>query len=132
MLYQNYQTRMLINKDNIIEVEDKLIEGIKNSNIELLDQLLHDDLLFIAPNGQVITKEIDLASHRAGEMVVEQLIPLIEEVKIIDDVATVVVFYDIKGSMLGTSIQGKFRYLRIWKMFADSLKVIGGSCFKTD
>jgi hypothetical protein len=121
---------MLIDKADIINIEEKLIEGIKTSNIELLDQLLHDDLLFIAPNGQTITKEMDLASHRAGEMVVDQLIPTVEEVRIIEDVATVIVVYDTKGTMLGNMVQGQFRYLRIWKMFADGLKVIGGSCFK--
>jgi ketosteroid isomerase-like protein len=117
-------------KEEIIEIENKLIQGIKTSDVKLLDKILHDDLLFIAPNGQTVTKEMDLASHRAGEMEVEQLLANFEDVKIIGDNAVVVVVYDTKGKMLGNPIQGQFRYIRVWKMFTDGLKVIGGSCFK--
>ena len=112
----------------IIDLENKLLEAIKISDIAFLDKILHDDLLFVVPNGSVITKEMDLASHRAGEMVVEEIIPTIEQINIIEDTAVVTVVYDSKGSMLGNPIQGKFRYIRFWKQFPDGLKVIGGSC----
>ncbi len=115
-------------KEEIIAIENELIKAIKESDIEFLSRILHDDLLFIAPTGQTITKQMDLASHKAGHMVVEQLTATFEEVKIIGDNAIVVVVYDTKGIMLGNSIQGQFRYIRIWKMFADGLKMIGGSC----
>ena len=110
-------------------MELTLIEGIKTSNVSLLDKLLHNDLLFIAPNGQTITKAMDLDSHRAGHMHVEQLIPSIENIHLMGDNAVVVVVYDTKGKMLGNPIAGKFRYLRVWKKTTDGLQVIGGSCF---
>lgn len=119
-----------ITETEIINLENELVEGIKKSDITFLDKILHNDLLFLAPDGQVITKAIDLASHQAGEMVIEQLIPTIEKINIIDDTAVVVVVYDTKGAMLGNPIQGRFRYIRIWKQFSDGLKVIGGSCFQ--
>jgi len=117
-------------KEDIIEIENILLEGIKTSDVAILDKILHDDLLFIAPNGQIVTKEMDLASHRAGHMDVEQLTSNFEDIKIIGSNAVVVIVYDTKGTMLGNPIQGKFRYIRVWKMFNDGLKVIGGSCFK--
>lgn len=49
--------------------------------------------------------------------------------KIFEDTATFIVVYDTKVTLLGNTIQGKFRYLRIWKLFADNVKVIGGRCF---
>ncbi|WP_210489133.1 nuclear transport factor 2 family protein [Rufibacter aurantiacus] len=113
-------------------MEERLIEGIKDSDIKFLEKSLHKDLLFLAPNGQIITKEMDLASHRAGEMEVEQLIPTFEQVRIIGDTALAVVVYDTKGTMLGNPIQGKFRYFRVWKQFPDGLKVMGGRCIKLD
>ncbi len=115
--------------EEIIEIENQLIEAIKTSDVNSLDRVLHDDLLFIAPNGQVVTKEMDLASHRSGQMQVEQLIAHFESTKIIGDNAIVVVVYNTKGKMLGTSIEGQFRYIRVWKKFTDGLKVIAGSCF---
>jgi ketosteroid isomerase-like protein len=119
---------MTISATTIIDLENKLIEGIKASDIAFLDEVLHDDLLFVAPTGQVITKAVDLASHKSGEMVVEHIKPTIEEINIIDDTAIVVVVYDAKGSMLGNPIEGQFRYIRVWKQFQEGLKVIGGSC----
>ena len=59
---------MEIKKEEIIDLEQKLIEAISTSNIQFLDNILHNDLLFISPNGDVITKEMDLTSHRSGEM----------------------------------------------------------------
>jgi hypothetical protein len=121
---------MQINKDEVIALEHALINAISTSDLQFLDKILHDDLRFLAPNGQVITKAMDLASHKAGEMVVDEIKPTIEEIKIVDDTAIVVIVYDTKGMMLGNPIEGRFRYIRIWKGFSDSLKVIGGSCFK--
>lgn len=121
---------MKINRETIIELEHKLIDAISTSNIKFLDSILHDDLLFVAPNGAVITKQMDLASHKAGDMVVEKISPNIVELRIIENSAIVVIDYETKGKMLGKSIEGQFRYIRIWQLFKDELKVIGGSCFK--
>ncbi|RNI29958.1 nuclear transport factor 2 family protein [Rufibacter immobilis] len=121
---------MKISREDVLHTETVLVEAIKSRDVKLLDSILHDDLLFIAPNGQVVTKQMDLDSHRAGEMLVEQLLPTVEEVKIVDDTAIAILVYDTKGTMLGKPIQGRFRYIRIWKQFSDSLKVIGGSCTK--
>jgi ketosteroid isomerase-like protein len=123
---------MEISKEYIIEVEQKLIKAIASSDISSLDKALHDDLLFIAPNGQVITKQMDIASHKAGAMVVEKIVPTIEAINILDDCAIVVIVYDTKGKMLGTPIEGKFRYIRIWKLIDGTLKVIGGSCLQIE
>ena len=65
-------------------------------------------------------------------MAVDHLIPSFEEVRISGDIATVVVVYETKGTMLGNPIQGRFRYLRVWKEFADGLKIVAGSCLMLD
>lgn len=121
---------MQITKERITELENKLAEAIKSSDLAFLNKVLHDDLLFLTPNGQMITKAMDLASHQAGEMIVEQLVDRIEEINIIDDTAVVGVVYEAKGSMLGNPIEGQFRYIRIWKQFPDGIKVIGGCCMQ--
>ena len=121
---------MSIPKNEIIELEKNLIEAIKTSDIQFLDKILHDDLLFIIPNGQVITKAMDLASHKAKEMIVDELVSQMEGLNIVGDTAIVVMVYDTKGKMLGNPIEGKFRYIRFWKRFPEGFKVIGGSCFQ--
>jgi ketosteroid isomerase-like protein len=120
---------MAIRKEDILQAEQDLISAIQKSDIPALDRMLHDDLRFLVPNGQMITKQMDLDSHKRGEMVVETLIPHFEDIQIIGDVATAVVVYDTKGAMLGNPIQGKFRYIRIWKDMHGHPQIIGGACF---
>jgi ketosteroid isomerase-like protein len=121
---------MELTHEEIIKLEYRLIEAIKTSDINFIENVLHDDLLFIAPNGQVVTKEMDLASHKSGEMTVEQLIPKFEGFNIIGDTAISIVVYDTKGTMLGQPISGRFRYIRTWKVFTDGLKIISGACLQ--
>ncbi|WP_242927581.1 nuclear transport factor 2 family protein [Pontibacter vulgaris] len=121
---------MDIQRSEIEKMEMLLIEGIKKSDINFLDKTIHDDLLCMGPDGRTITKAMDLASHKAGEMIVEELTPTIEDIRIIGDTAVSTIVYDTKGSMLGNPIEGKFKYIRVWKMFDDGLKVIAASCFK--
>jgi ketosteroid isomerase-like protein len=119
-----------INKEEITKSEENLLKAIKASDINVLDELLHDDLLFITPDGQTITKVMDLDSHRSGTMIVDEISSNIELINFIEDTAIVVVVIETKGKMLGQPIEGKFRYLRVWKLFSDNWKVIGGSCTK--
>jgi len=112
----------------ILKREDELLEAIKSSDIITLDKLLHNECLFIMPDGKAITKQMDLAAHRSGAMVVEELKSTIEQIKLIESIAVVIVVYETKGKMLENPIQGRFRYIRIWNSFEGDLKVIGGSC----
>lgn len=119
-----------IEKIDIEKLESRLIEAIKSSDISFLETVLHDDLKFIAPNGLVVTKQMDLESHRSKSMVVESIESTIEDIQLIGETAIVVVVYDTKGVMLGNPIEGRFRYLRIWKRMNGFFKVIAGSSTK--
>jgi ketosteroid isomerase-like protein len=114
----------------ILELELRLIEAIRKSDIPFLEEVLHDDLLFLAPDGSVVTKQSDLASHRSGGMVVKRLVPEFANVSVDGNTAVVIVDYDTSGDMLGQPIDGRFRYIRIWKQFSGGWKIIGGSCIK--
>ena len=120
----------MIDKNEIVKLETELLEAIKISDVNALDRLLHNNLLFVTPDGKTITKEMDLASHRSGTMVVEELKSTIEQINIIERTAVVIAIYITKGKMLGTSIQGRFKYIRIWQSFSGEWKVIGGSCIQ--
>ncbi len=121
---------MEITKAEIEKMEFLLVEGIKSSDIDFLDKTIHDDLLCIAPDGKTITKQMDLNAHKAGEMVVDRLDTQIEEISIIGDTAVSITVYKTEGIMLGNPIEATLKYIRVWKMFPDGLKVIAASCFK--
>jgi hypothetical protein len=116
-----------ITKDEIIEAENKLFSAQLVSNVEILDSLLHDDLIAVAPTGQIVTKEMDLNSHRAKTMIIEDASTEIDDIKINGDTALSIVTMTAKGKMMGVPLEGKFRYLRIWKRFDGNLKIMGAS-----
>lgn len=123
-----HESASTADRASVLQAETRLIEAIKAGDIGTLDALLHDDLLFITPDGQTITKESDLAAHRAGAMVVDRLAAEVEQIRLLGDVAIVTLVLDTAGRMMGQSIQGRFRYIRCWKLTGGQWKVIGGSC----
>ncbi len=116
-----------INEQKIREVETQLLEAMKKSDIKILNRLLHDDLLFVLPSGEVITKEMDLEIHKSGNLVFEEITSSIDSIKQIGENAVVTLSLKIAGKMLEQYFEGNFRYLRVWKMFDNQLKVIAGS-----
>ncbi len=116
-----------IMREDVVEAEDKLFAAQLANNVETLDQLLRDDLVAIAPAGQIITKEMDLNSHRAKTMIIESASTAIDDIKIIGDTALSIVTMTTKGKMMGKPIEGQFRYFRVWKRFDHTLKVVGAS-----
>ncbi len=116
-----------ITRENVVEVENKLFSAQLVSDVDILDQLLHDDLIAVTPTGQIVTKEMDLDSHRAKTMIIEDASTEIDDIKIMGDTALSIVTMTAKGKMMGTPLEGKFRYFRVWKRFDDTLKVIGAS-----
>lgn len=116
-----------ITRENVVEAENMLFSAQLVSNVEILDQLLHDDLLAVAPTGEIITKEMDLNSHKAKKMIIENASIEIDDIKIMDDTVLSIVTMTAKGKMMGTPLEGRFRYFRVWKRFDDDLKIIGAS-----
>ena len=116
-----------LTENSILEQENKLYSAIKDSDITALDQLLHDDLLFILPSGQTITKEIDLDTYRDGALKIDELLPEIENLNIIDDMAVITLTMKLKGKFNEMPFEANYRYIRFWKKFGDGIKVVGGS-----
>lgn len=111
----------------IFDLESELISAMKASDLATLDKLLHDDLLFITPEGQTITKKMDMDSYRAGSLVIEVFISNSDFINIFEDTAISVSTSETKAKMLDQTIEGFFKYIRVWKSVEDKWKLIGGS-----
>lgn len=116
--------------EQIIECEKRLIEALKAGDIKTLDELLHDNLIFNIPTGLTITKEMDIDNYRSGVMTVSEILTSDLIINSIGDISTVAVTLDLKAKFADHTIDGKFRYLRVWKLFDHSWKVIAGSGFQ--
>lgn len=116
-----------IHKDQVIASENSLLEAMKTNNVDLLDELLHDDLLFNGPDGTTATKAMDLINYRSGNIHLHTVVSRDLTVNLIGDTAVVAVTVEMQGSYLGESLDGMFRYIRVWKLSGDTWKVIAGS-----
>lgn len=116
--------------EQIIECEKRLLEALKTGDIQVLDELLHDNLIFNIPTGQTITKAMDIENYRSGNLTVSDILESDQIIKSIDDISTVAVTLHLKAKYAGQIVDGKFRYLRVWKLFENSWKVIAGSGFQ--
>jgi hypothetical protein len=116
--------------EQIIECENRLLEALKIGDIKVLDELLHDNLIFNIPTGQTITKAMDIDNYRSGILTVSKISTTDQIIKSIDDISTVAVTLHLKAKYADQVIDGKFRYLRVWKLAGNSWKVIAGSGFQ--
>ena len=64
---------------------------------------------------------------RSGNMKVHSISSSEQQINLIGDNAIVSVLIELKGKYLEHPIDGKFRYIRVWKLINDTWKVIGGS-----
>lgn len=119
------------NSKEILEIvvcEEVLLLAIKERDIERLDLLLHEDLLFTNPMGETITKKMDMEGYRSGDMKVRHIASQDQIIHIIGDTAVVAVSISLEGGYGGQSLDGEYRYTRVWKNISGSWKVIAGSC----
>lgn len=114
-------------RSQIIECEKVLLIAMQYGNLEKLDQLIHNDLMFVIPSGQVITKAMDLQAYRSKSMVLTSITASEQSISIFEDTATVTTTIDMKGAYLGQALDGKYKYLRIWMRFGSSWKIVAGS-----
>jgi len=117
----------LLDAKSIIASENKLLSAMKNCNIKALENLLHKDLLFNIPSGQTISKEMDIESYRSRSMIIDEIKSSQQKINLIGDNAVVSVTIEMKGKYHDSSIDGKYRLIRVWKLYDNVWKVIAGS-----
>jgi ketosteroid isomerase-like protein len=117
-------------EEHIIECENRLLGAMKANDIKVLDELLHDNVIFNIPTGQTITKSMDIENYQSGIFTVYEILATDQIIKSMDEISIVAVTLHLKAKYAEQIVDGKFRYLRIWKLFENSWKVIAGSGFQ--
>lgn len=113
--------------DLIKSKEEELRLAMINSEVEKLDELISDSLVFTGPNGALVTKSIDLDVHRSKIQKISELKPSEQEIQTYDDWAIVTVRMDLVGFYREIDVSGPYRYLRIWAKINESWKIVAGS-----
>jgi ketosteroid isomerase-like protein len=113
--------------DEIIELEARIRAAQLNADVDALDALISDDLLFAGPDGQLATKAQDLQAHRSGIVRFREHEP--EELRVRrvgHDVAIATLRARLAVEVAGTLIRGTHRYTRVWAREDREWRVVGG------
>ena len=113
-------------KEKIIELEKRLLQAMLESNVEELDLLISDELIFTDHMGQLINKKDDLNSHRSGVVKIEEIESSEQKIKVYKNTAVVSVLMKIKGQYLSQPFNGKNRYSRVWVKLEEDWKIVAG------
>lgn len=114
-------------KKTIINLEEELRQAMLTNNIEKLDALIADSLVFVLPNGVVATKQMDLDSRKSGFTKMTKLSPSEQQIEIQNNFAIVTVKMELQGTYGDMVIDGSYRYIRTWAKNADKYQIISGS-----
>lgn len=114
-------------KEEIVRCEEEFFQAMRVMDIQTLDKLLHDRLIYNNFTGEVLTKEMDMKGAKSGVMTVDSVECLEREIELFDDTAMVSTVAHLKASLQGNDIDVKTRFLRTWKKFDDGWKIIGAS-----
>lgn len=107
-------------------LEARLIEAMKTSNANELQELLSDDLIFTNQNGHLVNKADDLNMHRSGKLEIYSIETSAQLINVYDDLAVVSVVQDLGGAFDGHTYAGIFRYTRVWRFNGTNWQVIAG------
>jgi ketosteroid isomerase-like protein len=112
----------------IVACEAALRAAQLAADVDALDRLISDDLLFTGPDGQLATKAQDLAAHGSGAVRFLEHAP--EELRVRrigTDVAVAALRARLAVEVAGTVIGGAVRYTRVWaRKGGDAWRVVGG------
>jgi len=114
-------------EEQIIENERRLLDAFKDKDLTVLQELLHDNLLFILPNGATETKASVLNNYQSGDTVMTSISASDYVLSCIGDAVVVSLNLELEGKYFDHVIEAKFRYMRVWKLFGETWKVIAGS-----
>src|SRR6478736_7423106 len=113
-----------MNQARVIEYEEMLRSAMLSNNVELLEELLSDELIFVNHLGQWVSKEQDINAHRSKSLDIAGIEVLEQEIKLFQELAVTVTKIALNGSLAtGESIGGEYSYTRVWKDVEGKLKV---------
>lgn len=117
-------------KSKILKLEEELRQAMLVSDIEKLNELIDDSLVFVAPDGSIVSKQMDLEVHKSGIQKMSQLFPSEQDIQIYNNCAIVTVKMELVGKHGDIDISGDYRYLRVWGKMENNYKILAGSVIR--
>ena len=113
-------------ESTIRAVEERLWRAQLSGDVEALDDLIADDLLFTGLTGSLETKTADLQQHRSGALKITKLEPIEFRVRPIPGGAITSVKMDAAAVIAGKRTSAILRYTRVWIWDGGRWQIAGG------
>ncbi|WP_260260296.1 nuclear transport factor 2 family protein [Vibrio intestinalis] len=113
---------MEIEQIRLAELELK--RAMLESDVQALQGILADDLMFVSHTGQVISKQQDIAAHELGLIDITNIHTSQVTIKPLNHGAVVHAKVDMEGMFDGKQSNGTFMFTRLWQQVENQLKVI--------
>ncbi len=127
--YTRRKGGLKMNQARVIEYEEMVRSAMLSNNVELLEELLSDELIFVNHLGQWLSKEQDINAHRSKSLDIAGIEVLEQEVKLFQELAVTITKIALNGALAtGESIGGEYSYTRVWKDVEGKLKVVSCHC----
>lgn len=111
---------------SITQYEELLRKAMLTSDVEALDTLIADDLLFVTHFGQIIGKADDLHAHRQKLFTLNRLDFQRQEVRQLGDTFVTVTVAELEG-VANMPFTDNIIFTRVWRKNADgTLQVCAG------
>ncbi|MFW6852334.1 nuclear transport factor 2 family protein [Burkholderia gladioli] len=112
--------------ETIARYEAALRDAMLANDVMTLSELINDDLVFTAPDGQVLSKDDDLDAHRARLLRLHRLDIIETRSRRVGEMVVTVTKADLAGHFGSTPIDGQFAYTRLWRASGARWRVIAG------
>ncbi|MEZ0090748.1 nuclear transport factor 2 family protein [Streptacidiphilus sp. EB129] len=96
------------------EAEQRLQAAVRSGDVEALDLLLDDRVVYTGPDGRSLTKEEDLEAHRSRTLVVEVFDQQDLQVTMVGSTGITHVLAGLQGTAGGQPFAARLRYTRTW------------------
>jgi ketosteroid isomerase-like protein len=113
-------------ESTIRTLEERLWKAQLSGDVEALDDLIADDLLFTGLSGSLETKAADLQQHRSGALKITKLDPVEFRVRVIPGGAITSVKMDAAAVIAGKVTSATLRYTRVWISESGRWRIAGG------
>lgn len=124
------QRGFYMNEIEIVACEERLRTAMLSSDVDQLDHLLADDLVFVNHLGQILSKEMDLEAHHSGKLKMTSIEFMDQKIRLMDRVAVTVTQVNLTGFFEKT-FSGEFWYTRVWQYRSGEWQVVSGHCSMT-
>ena len=114
-------------KDIEIEtLEENLQQAMLSSDVQVLDELIADDMVFTMHTGLVVDKQYDLEAHRTGIFKFTKVDLSDRKIHHYGDCIVVTVKADLAGTFNQQAFSETYRFTRVWVKRQNRWQIVAG------